>query len=126
MDKRTKEYKEWKRKNKGVGDVIEDITKATGIKAVVKSVFGEDCGCEQRKETINKIFGKRNVKCLEEDEYHFLTTVFEGKGKIKPDVQIKMKAIFERVFSLKLNSSCLSCSFISEVYRPLFKLWSAK
>ena len=126
MDKRTKEYKEWKRKNKGVGDIIEDITTATGIKAVVKSVFGDDCGCDERKETINKIFGKRNIKCLEPDEFEYLTTVFESKEKIKPETQIKMKAIFERVFNVKLTSSCLSCSFISEIYKPLHKLWQLK
>ena len=49
-DKRTKEYKEWKsnfeaNKPKGVGDIIEDITTATGIKALVHSIAGEDCGC---------------------------------------------------------------------------------
>ena len=126
MDKRTKEYKEWKRKNKGVGDIIEDITTATGIKAVVKSVFGDDCGCDERKETINKIFGKRNIKCLEPDEFEYLTTVFESKEKIKPETQIKMKAIFERVFNVKLTSSCLSCSFISEIYKPLHKLCQVK
>ena len=52
-DKRTKAYKEWKAKfeleneskSKGLGDTVEKITKATGIKSVVKAVFGDDCGC---------------------------------------------------------------------------------
>ena len=47
-DKRTKAYKEWKAKQekeaKGLGDTIESITEATGIKKVVKFVAGDYCG----------------------------------------------------------------------------------
>ena len=51
LDKRTKEYKaysEWKEAQEaspeGLGDSIEKITEATGIKAAVKFLAGEDCG----------------------------------------------------------------------------------
>ena len=46
-------------KSKGLGDTIEKITKATGIKKVVNAVnkvTGKDCGCNKRKQTLNKIF----------------------------------------------------------------------
>ncbi len=45
--------------SKGLGDTIEKITKATGIKAVVDKVSeitGVDCGCSARKDTLNEIF----------------------------------------------------------------------
>lgn len=46
LDKRSKEYKEWKKAQEaapsGLGDTIEKITEATGIKAVVKFLAGED------------------------------------------------------------------------------------
>jgi len=45
--------------SKGLGDTIEKITKATGIKKVVDTISkatGKDCGCEDRKETLNKRF----------------------------------------------------------------------
>ena len=43
--------------SKGLGDSIEKITKATGIKKVVEKVTGEkDCGCNKRKEKLNKMF----------------------------------------------------------------------
>ena len=49
LDKRTKEYKsyaEWKENQEaastGLGDSIEKITEATGIKAAVKFIAGED------------------------------------------------------------------------------------
>jgi|TARA_R100001082_G_C4289864_1_gene127705 hypothetical protein len=46
-------------KSKGLGDTIEKITKATGIKKVVNKVSeitGKDCGCNERKDKLNKLF----------------------------------------------------------------------
>ena len=43
-------------KKKGLGDTVEAITKATGIKKVVKKFVGNDCGCKKRKEALNKAF----------------------------------------------------------------------
>jgi len=37
-----------------LGDVIEKITKATGIKAVVDKISGKDCGCNKRKQKLNE------------------------------------------------------------------------
>ncbi len=72
-DKRTKAYKEWKAQSEGLGDVIEKITEATGIKAVVEKVFdlaGKDCGCDKRKEKLNKLFPTRyKARCLKDIWY---------------------------------------------------------
>jgi hypothetical protein len=41
---------------KGLGDTIEKITTATGIKKAVDTVSkatGKDCGCGKRKEKLN-------------------------------------------------------------------------
>jgi hypothetical protein len=43
-------------KSKGLGDTIEKITTATGIKKVVKAVAGEDCGCGKRRDALNRAF----------------------------------------------------------------------
>lgn len=46
-------------KSKGLGDTIEKITKATGIKKVVDTVSkatGKDCDCDKRRDTLNRIF----------------------------------------------------------------------
>lgn len=46
-------------KSKGLGDVVEKVTKATGIKRVVKKISdatGTDCGCSKRKDTLNRMF----------------------------------------------------------------------
>jgi hypothetical protein len=49
--------------SRGLGDTIEKITKATGIKAVM-DVFtkatGKDCGCEGRREWLNKKLSYRS------------------------------------------------------------------
>ena len=51
------------RESKGLGDTIEKITKVTGIKKVVEGVskaVGKDCGCNKRKEALNKRFPYKN------------------------------------------------------------------
>lgn len=50
-------------KSKGLGDTVEKITKATGIKKVVDKVAkatGKDCGCSERKDTLNRMFPFKN------------------------------------------------------------------
>ena len=50
-------------KSKGLGDSIEKITKATGIKKVVDTVskvVKKDCGCDKRKDTLNRMFPYNN------------------------------------------------------------------
>ena len=45
-------------KSRGLGDT-KQITKATGIKAVVDKVSdmtGKPCGCDERRDTLNRIF----------------------------------------------------------------------
>ena len=50
-------------KSRGLGDTIEKITTLTGVKSfsqvlVRNGVFGpkKDCGCNKRKEKLNKMF----------------------------------------------------------------------
>ena len=43
-------------KNKGLGDSIEEALQKIGVDKIAKKVLGEDCGCEERKKTLNSIF----------------------------------------------------------------------
>jgi|TARA_R110000744_G_scaffold84687_1_gene165789 hypothetical protein len=43
-------------KHKGLGDTIEEILKKSGVKYVANQLLGEDCGCDERKETLNEKF----------------------------------------------------------------------
>jgi|TARA_R100001594_G_scaffold145744_1_gene196282 hypothetical protein len=47
-------------KSRGLGDSIEKITKATGLKTLTeiaaKATGAKDCGCNKRKNWLNKQF----------------------------------------------------------------------
>jgi len=38
-----------------LGNLIELITTYTGIKWVVKKIWGDDCGCDNRKNKLNDV-----------------------------------------------------------------------
>ena len=100
-----------RKKAEGLGDTIEQITEATGIKKVVKALFGDDCGCDQRKEILNKLFPYSRLECLLEDEYNDLKTIIEPtKVTFVPSEQKRLLAIYNRVFGLKQEpTSCADC-----------------
>ena len=104
-----------KRKAKGLGDTLEAITEATGIKTVVEvfsKATGLDCGCDKRKETLNKLFPyNRNINCLTETDYNLLGEfVSDKKTTLTPAEQKIVSDIYFNVFNYRLQlSSCASC-----------------
>ena len=78
--KRTKKIKV--DSGKGLGDTIEQITTKTGIKKIVELfVNGEDCGCDERKKKLNKLFSyKLKARCLTEEEYNEWTELKSNIG----------------------------------------------
>lgn len=114
-DKRTKAYKEWKanqeKESKGLGDTIAKITKATGIDKAVKFIAGEDCGCDKRKEILNKLFPYRRPNCLTETEYTTLAEFFKrNPTQVSKSDQLTLLKISNRLFNeRKQPSSCGSC-----------------
>jgi NAD(P)H-nitrite reductase large subunit len=126
-DKRTKEYKQWKKKyNKasdGLGDTVEKITEATGIKKAVKWLAGEDCGCDERKEKLNKMWSYRKPKCFTENEYNTLSKWFSAsRNQVSHSWQVELLKIYNRVFSeQRETSSCSSC--VKEIIYDLQKLY---
>lgn len=103
------------RKSKGLGDTVEKVTEATGIKAAVEwfsEATGLDCGCDVRKEKLNKLFPyKSRVLCLEQSEHEKLTSFFndfDGR-EIKEQWQEPLARIHARIFEHKFYIPC-SCS----------------
>jgi len=48
-----------KLKSRGLGDTIERVTTATGIKKVVDTISkatGKPCGCGERRDSLNRVF----------------------------------------------------------------------
>lgn len=102
------------KKSKGLGDTIEKITEATGIKAVVEAVseaIGIDCGCEERKELFNELFPYKKVECLNNEDNEWLKVFFEtNNNQLTPKQQNRITEIYKNVFNEKIQpSNCGSC-----------------
>ena len=119
MDKRTKEYK--RLKAQGLGDVIENVTKKTGVKKVVDLFLdGKDCGCEERKQKLNTLYPRGlKARCLTEQEY-------KDWGKFKENLKLVVSKeevdfvakIYSDVFNRQYwRPDCITCSA-----RPLIKM----
>ena len=103
-----------KRKSKGLGDSIEKLTEATGIKKAFEmfsEATGIDCGCDERKEKLNKLFPYAKPLCLTEDEFNTLDAYFkQNTNTLTSDEQTSLIAINNRVLNQKLTfSTCSSC-----------------
>lgn len=100
-------------RSKGLGDTIEKVTKATGIKKLVEIfVDGKDCGCDKRKEKINELFPYRfKARCLTEDEYNSwkefkaIRTLTISKEQVDYVCEL-----YASVFNRPVWFPCASCS----------------
>jgi hypothetical protein len=112
--------------NKGAGDIVESITTATGIKAVVDTVakaLDADCGCAARKETLNKLFPNRKLNDLSTEDYEYLTEWYSvRRGSVNTVQQNMLVDIYNRVFNAKRKvSNCSPC--IASINRELRKIY---
>lgn len=114
LDKRTKEYKDWKEKYdnapSGLGDTIESITEKTGVKKIVKAVFGDDCGCKERKEKANELIRYKPVNCFTEEQFNQWTDFRnrENKNKITYEEQLFVVKMMEQLFA-RTTKPCPTC-----------------
>ena len=101
--------------SRGLGDDIEKyITKPLGIKKVedtVAKALDKDCGCEERKNKLNKWFPKKGS--LTQDEHAYLSLFFDSYNgnKLKSTEERDMLyKIFNRVHKAKEKpTSCSPC-----------------
>ena len=110
-------------KSKGLGDSIEKALKATGIDKVAKKVLGDDCGCSDRRDKLNKLFPYSNVRQFTEDELKIYESVLPRiKGTISGDDQSIMIRLYNKVFNAnKKPSSCTPC--VRETLAKLKKVY---
>jgi hypothetical protein len=102
------------KKSKGLGDTIEKITEATGIKAVVEAVSeatGINCGCEDRKHLLNKMFPYKQTECINDVDNEWLTNFFSvTNNQLTPKQQNRITEIYKNVFNENIQpSNCGSC-----------------
>ena len=101
-----------RKKPQGLGDVVESITQATGINKVVHAVLGDDCGCDERKEKLNKLFpfGKRIQNCLTNEQREYLNEFFKtNPTQIYPIQQRELSNIYKDVYGFPVDTTCSSC-----------------
>ena len=98
-------------KSKGLGDSVEKVLKATGIDKVAKKVLGDDCGCEERKEALNRMFPYAKVRQFTEDEMSIYESVLPRIGStVKREDQAILVKLYNKGFNAnKQTSSCGSC-----------------
>ena len=108
---------------KGLGDVIANITTAVGIKHCAK--------CNERQETLNRLFPFSKPFELTKQEAKFLKEFFEWYDglpipieKVK-DIE-KAEKVWLRVFNVK-TESCKSCGsqYQTAFIKDLKKLYDA-
>jgi hypothetical protein len=139
LDKRTNEYKEWKaglhstegiepKEPIGLGDVVEKITKATGIKSAVKWLNGgEDCGaCEERKRKLNELRFRRKPLPLNEVEYEYLKELYEsGRSVSRPTLE-RLVEIECRLFSKRYSGPiCGNCGDAQRIIKDMKEIYKA-
>jgi hypothetical protein len=92
---------------------------------VAKWILGEDCGCDERKEILNKMFPYVKPECLNEEEFEFLHWYFTKRpNTITGDQQKRLIAIYNRVFSQKAKpTKCTPC-FINTIHDKLYKVYA--
>jgi len=97
------------KKSKGLGDSVEKVLKATGIDKVAKKLLGDDCGCEERKQALNKLYPYSRQ--MTEDEIAIYEEVMSRtKGTITGSDQAILVKIYNKLFNAnKKTSSCGSC-----------------
>jgi tyrosine-protein phosphatase YwqE len=95
----------------GLGDTIEAFTEATGIKKLVHWLAGDDCGCEERKELLNKLFPYKKPKCMTEDEFNYFSEFLAlNTQTIRPTQQMVLLKMYNRIFGLQQEpTSCRDC-----------------
>ena len=103
----------WERTlQQGKGDIIEQFTEDTGIKAAVKFIAGEDCGCDKRRELLNSKSKLKVQRCPTETQIQTLHDFFsnwEGLESPAAPIMKELQKIRSHVYSVRFSMPC-TCS----------------
>ena len=99
------------KQSEGVGDTVAKITKATGVDKLVKFIAGEDCGCDDRQEKLNKLFTYKKVNCISEEDYVYLSDFINSNPrKVTHNQKVRLIKIHNNVFNTnQRETSCEPC-----------------
>lgn len=115
---------------KGLGDDIEAILNSKLAKPVTNALKKliwkdeSDCGCDERKEKLNKMFPHyRKPECLKQKEYKFLDRIYKANARVLSREDNKeLYRVYNRVFKAKkVSTTCGSC--VKSVLTELKKVY---
>ena len=103
------------KKSRGLGDDIKAFTEKTGISKAVKTIFGEDCGCDERQSKLNAMFPHfKNIRAFTKDEKKVYETIIpevEKVQRVNRENQVVLGTLYRAVFGTNAKwSSCGSCN----------------
>lgn len=89
------------------------MTKATGIDKVVKAVAGDDCGCNERKEKLNRLFPYYGNMRLTEEQKVIWKTIIEPdwrRGRLQRTSKTALEKMYADLGTKLKVSGCPSCA----------------
>lgn len=101
------------KQSEGLGDTIEKITEATGIKTLVKAIAGDDCGCAERKKKLNELFSYKLkvVNCPTEEQTQWYNNFKSNRTLTLSNEQRKtICSYYSTIFGLPYYEPCVNCS----------------
>jgi len=115
-------------KDQGLGDKIAAITKATGIEKIVKTFFGDDCGCDERRDRLNKMFPSRKVNMMDAEQRKFFEEEIMMRYKKSQNLTRHVGDAFYKLYEDLLNkkksrTTCASCN--KNMYIELLKIYES-
>ena len=101
--------------SRGLGDDIKKFTDKTGLSKLVKTIFGDDCGCSERQSKLNKMFPNfKNIRPFTKDEKEIYESVIpevERTQLLTKENKSVLGGLYKSVFETRAQwSSCGSCN----------------
>jgi len=116
-----------KSKVPGLGDKVAAITKATGIEKIVKTFFGDDCGCDERRERLNLMF-RRPVKMMDAEQSKFfeeeILTRYNKSQNLTRHVGDAFYKLYEDLLGKKKQRTTCT-SYNKNMYIELLKIYES-
>ncbi len=109
----------------GLGDIVDEITTKTGVKKLVKDIFGNNCGCEDRKKWLNKYTPWAVNRKMTEGQLSVYNRLkhFRKEQTIPADANRAITELFNEVYQPEVKAEPVTCSScIGELYSRLESL----
>lgn len=108
--------KEIDKPSEGLGDDIEKVLKKTGVKKIVElfTPDGKDCGCEERKEKLNKKYPRMKPNCFDKQGFEDWTATskeIKDTNKITSENQTKIIIYLKSIMNMSVSGgNCSQCN----------------